>query len=154
DGEGRPGIIGVKAAAPVMFDVFNRLKLGKKFSKPEGNWTEVKTCKESGYLVGPNCNTYIRQEIPSTAENAEVCPYHQKIHLDETSGYRVNSDCYPVSDIQSINWFVLPAIEGYYYQKIHPEYKSLPMYLQGCAGEDSQKPFDFIYPKNFTKIYL
>lgn len=29
DGEGRPGIIGVKAAAPIMFDVFNRLVLVK-----------------------------------------------------------------------------------------------------------------------------
>lgn len=154
DGEGRPGIIGVKAAAPVMFDVFNRLKLGKKFSKPEGNWTEVKTCQESGYLVGPNCNYFIREKIPATAENADVCPYHQKIHLDQTSKYRVNSDCYPVTDIQSVNWFVLPPIETYYYQKIHPTYKTLPAYLEGCVGTENQRPFDFIYPKNFTQIYL
>lgn len=154
DGEGRPGIIGVKAAAPVMFDVFNRMKLGKKFQQPEGNWTEVKTCKESGFLVGANCNEFVRQKIPATAENAAVCPYHQKIHLDQTQSFRVNSDCYPISDMQTVNWFVLPAIESYYYQKIHPEYKSLPLYQKGCVGANAQKPFDFIYPKNFTKIFL
>src|SRR5690606_27562628 len=90
DGEGRPGIIGVKAAAPVMFDVFNRLKLGKTFQKPKDGWTEVKTCKESGYLVGENCPEFARTEIPASAVNAPACPYHQKIHLDKTGKFRVN----------------------------------------------------------------
>lgn len=154
DGEGRPGIIGVKAAAPVMFDVFNRLKLTKRFHKPEGNWIEVKTCKESGYLVSENCTQYLTTTVPSMAVNAEACPYHQKIHLDQTNTYRVNSDCYPISEMQDQKWFVLPPIEAYYYRKNHPTYRSLPNYLNGCVSENKEQPFEFIYPKNFTQIYL
>lgn len=154
DGEGRPGIVGVRAAAPVMFDVFNRLRLTQKFKKPEEGWIKVKTCTESGFLLSENCATYINQEIPKTAENGPVCPYHQHIHLDQSGRFRVNSDCYPVSDMITQKWFVLPAIETYYYQKIHPNYKRLPDFKEGCIPLNAEKPLDFIYPKKLTKIYL
>ena len=154
DGEGRPGIIGVKAAAPVMFDVFNRLKLTQAFQKPKNGWTEVKTCKESGYLVGENCPEFVRTEIPASAMNAEVCPYHQKIHLDKSGEFRVNNECYPVSEMVMEKRFVLPPVEAYYYRKIHPGYKPLPAFMEGCITGQPERPFEFIYPKKFTRIYL
>ncbi len=154
DGEGRPGIIGVKAAAPVMFDVFGRLKLNSKFKKPEKNWIEVKTCKESGYLLGENCAEFDRTKIPKTAENGPVCPYHQKIHLDKTKTYRVNNECYPVSEMITEKRFVLPPIEGYYYRKIHPEYQPVPDFMKGCMNYGVQNSFEFVYPKKFTQLYL
>lgn len=154
DGEGRPGIIGVKAAAPVMFDVFNRLDLKKRFRQPEEGWTEVKTCKESGYLLSPNCSHYVKQIVPKSGNNAEVCPYHRKINLDKTGNFRVNNECYSVDEMVTKSWFVLPAIQEYYYAKGHPYYRSLPSYLSNCNTSFSDKSFDFIYPKNFTKIFL
>ncbi|MBA5628185.1 penicillin-binding protein 1C [Moheibacter sp. BDHS18] len=154
DGEGRPGIIGVKAAAPVMFDVFGRLKLNSKFKQPEKNWIEVKTCKESGYLLGENCSTFNRTEIPSTAENGPVCPYHQKIHLDKTKTFRVTNECYPISEMVTENRFVLPPIEGYYFKKIHPDYQPVPNFMKGCLNYGDQNTFAFVYPKRFTNLYL
>ncbi|SMC84230.1 penicillin-binding protein 1C [Moheibacter sediminis] len=154
DGEGRPGIIGVKAAAPVMFDVFHRLDLKKRFRQPKDGWTEVKTCKESGYLLSPNCSHYIKQIVPKSGNNAEVCPYHKKINLDKTGNFRVDNECYPVDEMLSKSWFVLPAIQEYYYAKGHPYYQSLPPYLSNCNAALNEKPFDFIYPKNFIRIFL
>lgn len=154
DGEGRPGIIGVKAAAPVMFDVFGRLKLNSKFKRPEKNWIEVKTCKESGFLWGENCAEFVLTEIPKTAENGPVCPYHQKIHLDKTRTYRVNNECYPVSEMITEKRFVLPPIEGYYYRKIHPDYQPVPDFMKGCLNYGVQNSFAFVYPKKFTQLYL
>lgn len=154
DGEGRPGIIGVKAAAPIMFDMFSRLELRASFPKPKNGWATVKTCKQSGYLFGANCNEYIMQTVPKSGNHAEACMFHQKIHLDKTGSFRVNSDCYPVDEMQTRNWFVLPAIQAYYFSKGHPYYRPLPPFLVGCEVSGSDKPFDFIYPKNFTKIFL
>lgn len=154
DGEGRPGIIGVKAAAPVMFDVFSRLKSNTQFEKPAGNWIEVRTCKESGFLLGENCATFVRTTIPASAENGPVCPYHKKIHLDKTASFQVNNECYPVSEMITEKRFVLPPIEAYYYQKNHPEYKPLPAFGGNCVNPGTQKPFDFVYPRNFTRIFL
>lgn len=154
DGEGRPGIIGVKAAAPIMFDVFNRLDLKKSFQQPKNGWIEVKTCKESGYLLGPNCTHYVEQMVPKSGNNAETCPYHKKIHLDKTENFRVNNECYPVDEMVTKSWFVLPAIQEYYYVRRNPYYKSLPSYLSSCNAALNEKPFDFIYPKNFTRIFL
>jgi len=154
DGEGRPGIVGVKAAAPVMFDVFNHLKLNQQFTRPQSGWLTVKTCKQSGFLAGENCTEILEQTIPLTAENAPVCPYHQKIHLDQTGMYRVNHECYPVDEMLTETRFVLPPVETYFYRKIHPEYKPLPPFLEGCAAGSPEIPFAFIYPRKFTRIYL
>lgn len=154
DGEGRPGIIGVKAAAPIMFDVFNILNDSRDFQKPSKGWTEVKTCKESGYLLGANCESYIVQKVPKAGTNAKVCPYHQLVHLDNSQNYRVNSQCYPVDQIISQKQFIIPPIQEYYYIKNHPSYKKLPPFLDGCESAQASPTFDFIYPKNFSKFYL
>lgn len=154
DGEGRPGIVGVKAAAPIMFDIFNSLNLNSLFQKPENDWTEVKICKESGYLLGPNCTEFIRQEVPKSGNHAESCPFHQVIHLDKTKQFRVNSDCYPIAEMIESKQFVLPPIQEFYYRKNHPTYFTLPPYLPGCEQLNTKKEFDFIYPKSFTKIFL
>lgn len=154
DGEGRPGIIGVKAAAPVMFDVFNMLKLEGRFGKPKGNWVELKTCKESGFLLGKDCTHFVTRMVPAAAINAPGCPYHQKIHLDKTGKSRVNSECYPVDEMLTEKRFVLPPIEAYYYRKVHPGYNSPPSFMEGCRTGKLERPFEFIYPKKLTRIYL
>lgn len=154
DGEGRPGILGVKAAAPVMFDVFSRLKSQDRFEKPPLNWIEVETCKETGYLMGENCAESVTIEIPASAENGPVCPYHQKVHLDKTRTYRVNNECYPVTEMVMEKRFVLPPVEAYYFQKINPNYQPLPSFGENCVDPSGRKPFDFVYPKNFTRIFL
>lgn len=153
DGEGRPGIIGVKAAAPVMFDVFSILKTKKKFHEPTNGWIAVKTCKLSGYKASADCDEVLNIKVPVKAENMQSCPYHQKIHLDQTGMYRVNSDCYPVSEMRSQSWFVLPPVQEWYFRRRHLWYKKLPAFHPQCASEN-QIPFALIYPKNFTRILL
>src|SRR5690606_9297981 len=55
DGEGRPGLIGVRAAAPVMFDVFRNLPGKSWWSPPYDALDKVAICRESGYLAGDAC---------------------------------------------------------------------------------------------------
>lgn len=47
DGEGRPGLVGVQAAAPILFDVFDLLPNSDWFSKPFDEMSEISICKES-----------------------------------------------------------------------------------------------------------
>lgn len=153
DGEGRPGIIGVKAAAPILFDVFNRLPIRRKFQEPSVDWIAVKTCKISGYKAGRYCDETMQIKVPALAKNMEACPYHKQIHLDETATYRVNSDCYSVGEMKDKNWFVLPPIQEWYYQRKNPWYRKLPAFHPQCEEQNSV-PFALIYPKNFTRIFL
>ena len=48
-GEGRPELTGVGAAAPVLFDIVNRLDGGDWFPRPEAHLKEVKVCRSDGY---------------------------------------------------------------------------------------------------------
>ena len=55
DGEGRPGLIGVIAAAPVLFDIFNELDSPDWFEQPIDEMVKVPICKKKwlqslGYL--------------------------------------------------------------------------------------------------------
>ncbi len=156
DGEGRPGIIGVKAAAPILFDVFNILPDAEHwFQKPDADMIKAEVCKESGYLASVNCNHPIEQLIPQNGNRTDVCPYHKLIHLDKTKHFRVNSNCEAIDNIITKSWFILPpAVENYYKRK-NASYKYLPPYRSDCKNNsDDEKNMELIYPFKNTKIYI
>jgi len=54
DGEGRPGITGIQAAAPLFFDTVRTLPTdGKWFSKPYDELVETKVSDKSGCKARP-----------------------------------------------------------------------------------------------------
>ncbi len=153
DGEGRPGLIGVKAAAPVLFDLFKLLPAsGDWFLTPYDDLKPTVICRESGYQAGPVCPKDTIQ-VPRTATGLQPCPFHEVIHLDESGQFRVNADCYPPELMQPAPWFVLPPTEAHYYARRNPAHKPLPPYLKGC-GELADSPMELIYPKYPTRILV
>lgn len=151
-GEGRPGIVGVKAAAPVLFDVFNFLPKSSAFKIPKDQWKKVTTCAVSGFLANENCPIKKDIFIPKEAFPKQVCKFHKIIHLDESEQYRVNSNCYQIAKMKTKVWFTLPALEESYYQTKHPEYKPLPPFSPKCMSESYS--LAFIYPRQFNKMFL
>jgi len=155
DGEGRPGLTGVKCAAPLMFDIFRQLpNSGKWFPMPVQEMKVVELCVESGYKAGRYCESRKSEMIPQGSQNVQVCPYHQLIHLDKAAQYRVDSDCENIYNMQSRKWFVLPAIMERYYKLNHPNYKVLPNYKSTCLTADKDRSFTIVYPKRNSKIYV
>ena len=153
DGEGRPGLVGVQAAAPILFDVFDKLPSSKWFEKPYDELTKIPVCRKSGYRAGNYCTEIDSINVQITGLRTKPCPYHHWIHLDETEMYQVNASCYPLGKMKHTSWFVLPPLMEYYYKKQNPFYKVLPKYMKGCTSE-SKKIMDFIYPKAHTKLFL
>lgn len=155
DGEGRPGLIGATAAAPVMFDVFDFLPDTTWFRSPLDEMVRVPVCKQSGHRAGLYCPDRDSVLIPLSGMNTLPCPYHTLVHLDSTERFRVNSECAGVSEIKHVPWFVLPPVEEWYYRRNHPEYKVLPPFKPGCSsGEDELEVMDLIYPKHTARIYI
>lgn len=152
DGEGRPELTGLNAAAPVLFDVINLLPDSKWFEVPYDDLEEVKVCKKSGYLAGENC-TVIVSNIPTAGTRTKSCPYHLLIHLDPDKRYRVNSSCESVASMIHQPWFVLPPLQEFYYKNKDATYKALPSYRSDCHRE-SQSSMDFIFPKANSSVYL
>jgi penicillin-binding protein 1C len=154
DGEGRPGLIGAEAAAPVMFDIFEQLPNADWFEQPFDDMVEMEVCTKSGYRAGPGCET--RTEwVPEGGLLAPVCAYHKLIHLDQAEKYRVNSGCYEPDKMQHKYWFVLSPVEEFFYKNIHPDYIPLPPFAPECDQKILEEgSLQLIYPRAFTEIYV
>lgn len=128
-GQGAPGLIGARAAAPTLFDILNLLPPGKAwFDEPAategGEAAEV--CTLSGHLAGMHCPEREAVMLPSKAAASEPCPYHR-----EVDG----------SDV-----FILPPAMEWYYRPHHPEYE--------VPKVSDTPPMEFIYPESGAIIYL
>ena len=152
DGEGKHNLTGVTKAAPVLFDIFNKLDYPGHFETPYDDLVETKICRVTGYAAHQNC-TVIDTTYQISTARSRLCPYHTKIALDHT-GKRVNSLCTTISDLVMTSWMVLPADAAYYYAKRHPEYKPLPTYRSDCRPDKEVPVMSVIYPKKRAKIYL
>lgn len=154
DGEGRPDLTGSAIAAPLMFSIFNLLPQKKWFQLPSSDLEAIKLCKESGFKASDICDKTIIQYYPSGASRTKPCPFHKLVHLDETGNYRVNSNCYPINKMRHVPWFITTPTQEYFFRQHNLNYKPLPNYMPQCAGENTFKQIDLIYPREGFKIYV
>lgn len=154
NGEGRPGLTGITAAAPILFDLFNLTERGSWFETPYEDLSIIKVCAKSGFRAGTDCPETIEIHANLNGLRSEVCPYHQIIHLNKSGNLQVNADCAPQGEIRNEPWFVLPPAMEYFYRLKHPEYKPLPPVAPGCASNKNIPVMEFIYPTSGVKIFI
>lgn len=153
-GEGRPELTGTGMAAPLMFAVFNLLDKKSWFVKPAADMANVKVCKQSGYRASDICPDIEIKAGQRSANKAPVCTFHKIIHLDETGSYRVNSNCYSVTKMKHMAWFIASPVQEYFFRQKSIFYKSLPAYLPGCDHETTIRQMEIVYPRQDFKIYI
>lgn len=153
DGEGRPGLIGVRAAAPVLFDIFNRLPGGDWFDPPYDEMQRIPVCRLSGFRALDICDADSTW-VPETSLRAPACPWHEIVHLDANEQWQVTADCEAPERIRQQSWFVLPPLEEHYFKAKHPEYRTLPPYRADCQSSVASESMQLIYPKYPTRIYV
>lgn len=152
DGEGRPGLTGIKAAAPLLHNIL-------KLSDYQSDWLESlrppmmkkDVCIKSGMLPGPHCPTQ-QEYVVKNAEKSGVCPYHQLVRLDADGKYRVRSECFTLARSVERVVFALPSIMGHYYRKENSDYQGLPPVHPDC--QESQNPVAIIYPNSGSKVFI
>ncbi|WEK21504.1 MAG: penicillin-binding protein 1C [Candidatus Pedobacter colombiensis] len=154
DGEGRPGLTGIDAAAPVLFDVFKLLPNASWFQAPKTKLKKMRVCRQSGYKAGEYCKDVIEELVSPAGEKTALCPYHKLIHLDKTGNFRVTDACEATADMLHVPWFVLPPTMEYYYKIKNSDYKLLPPFKPGCDAEGNNYVMDMIYPKDNASIYV
>ncbi len=153
DGEGRPGLVGIQTAAPILFDIFSVLKPGKWFTPPYDEMEKVKLCRQSGCRASDICEPIDTVWIQKNGLKTEPCKYHKLIHLDASATHRVNSNCEEVSRMKHVSWFVLPPAMESYYKSKNSTYKELPPLRIDCETS-GLAGMEIIYPKQFSKIYV
>jgi penicillin-binding protein 1C len=153
DGEGRPGLVGIQTAAPIMFDLFSLLKPGKWFTPPYDEMEKASVCKQSGCRASDVCDPVSTMYIPKAGLRSEPCKYHRMIHLDVSGKYRVTSNCEDIEKMQHVSWFVLPPTMELYYKMKNSSYRELPPFRADCEMSGAGA-MEIIYPKQFSKIYV
>lgn len=153
DGEGRPGLVGVLTAAPLLFDVFDILPNSPWFAQPYDEMTLLPVCRQSGYRATELCLAD-SVWVPVAGTRAAACPFHQLVHLDPAGRWQVNSSCQEPGSMLHESWFVLPPVEEYYFKSKNPSYRPLPPFRADCATAGGSNPMQLIYPRETTKIYV
>jgi penicillin-binding protein 1C len=153
DGEGRPGLVGVQTAAPLLFDVFDKLPKSDWFEKPFDEMTAIEVCAKSGFRATAICKEKRLEFVQNSGLKTPPCPFHVLINVDKTANYQVNTSCQKLSEIKQKSWFVLPPLMDYYFKKKNPFYKSLPKFRKDCLGEIKNE-LKLLYPTEKTTIFL
>ncbi len=155
-GMGRHGLVGIKAAAPVLFDVFNKLPVSAPFSIPYDDMKEVVVCSKSGFIASGNCPEIDTVMVPLTARFKDICHFHKVYVTDTTGEYLIPEECDGKIKTKVIKRFVLTPIEEYYYKKNHPEYKGIPVRKLNCNSTKTgmSSAMEFIYPNANTKVII
>ncbi|WP_207426389.1 penicillin-binding protein 1C [Pedobacter sp. SYSU D00535] len=155
DGEGRPGLTGIDAAAPILFDIYRLLPASRSgwFKAPLAEMVEIEVCKESGFKAGEQCEHREPQLLPRSCLKSQACNFHKLIHLDASGKFQVSSDCESPSKMIHKHWFVLPPVMEYYFKTKNYSYKPLPSFRPDCQVEQPEA-MEFIYPKNNAIIYV
>lgn len=149
-GEGRPGLIGARTAAPVMFDIFNILDRGDWFAPPDMNdYITAEVCPLSGHLKGPHCPECDTLNLPRNALRSDACPYHKSVTLE--GGFRTAK---PGKDSHTEQMFILPPAMEWFYRQHHPEYVPLPPMKRNESSTDTFSPMEFIYPEDGSRILI
>lgn len=152
DGEGRPGLIGVRAAAPVLFEVAGLLPVTGKFYEPADELEKAVVCRQSGYRASSLCEPADTVKICRNGKRTGLCPFHRLIHLDASGTRRVNSTCETPYDMQPRPWFVLPPVQEWYYARSHAGYRRLPPYRQDCVTPEDM--MELIYPPQGARVFI
>lgn len=156
NGQGRPELVGVKAAAPILFDVFGKMPYSSWFEEPLDDTKEVILCRNSGYIISNNCETADTVFVPSTAVYSEVCPYHKIILTDKSGEFLIPDRCRNELEHKIESRFVLPPLQEYYFKMKHPQYLGMPTKTLGCDNLRTPitNQMEFIYPNFRTKVII
>lgn len=155
-GEGRPGLTGSTAAAPILFQLFNRLDTGPWFERPDRQMKLVETCRNDGYLANGHCDIE-KVWVPKQSHFSRTSPHNVPLHLDAAGRYRVNDACESVMRMQHANGFVLPPAQEFYFRRVRADYRAPPPFRADCvpvSAANSKAPMDFLYPNAGTRVYI
>ena len=152
DGEGRPTLTGLGAAAPILFDLVDLLPPTGWFPEPDGALVRVEVCAHSGMRAGPDCPDKRWESAPAAGLRATGCAYCRIVHTD--GALRVHAGCHPLDQIHAEPWFVLPPAMEVYVASRDASHRPLPAWRDGCAPADDVAALAIVSPKPGARIVV
>ena len=143
-------------AAPILFDVFNRLP---KAAGPR--WFDVRpselrvqrVCVDSGYAATDLCEETSWVAVPGDAAYLQADRYHRRVHLTLDGSYRVDSRCWEAGNVKSVTRMVLPARVSAVLSSRGAAGASLPPFHPRCVG-GANESLAITYPPADAKLWV
>lgn len=154
DGEGRAGLTGTNAAAPLLFDIFSLLSDRGWFDPPQSEMRLIATCTKSGQRASAHCEETDTLLVPLKGLETSQCNRHKTIHVSKDHRFRVHSQCADLASIDHVKWFVLPPVQEYYYKARNISYKPLPPFRSDCNDAQSIPSMELVYPQHNARILI
>lgn len=144
-GAPRPDLTGIKAAAPLLFDLCDLMPPSSWFGTPYDDLSFRSVCSISGHPNNSACPVDsawvpVKNHIPAK------CPFHIEVLLDPETRFQVNSDCFDPALSVKQSWFVLPPAEAWYYSRSHIDYLPLPPLHPACTPATDGGNLQLIFP--------
>ena len=156
-GEGRAGLTGHSAAAPILFDLVGALPAGGWFTPPGDGLEDIDVCARSGMRAGPQCETRRAELVPHAALDSPACSFCRLVHADAALAWQVHADCESLAAIRTVGWFVLPPALETHYRRLHANYRPPPPYRPDCRAALSgagSASLSFVYPREGAFVYV
>ncbi len=156
DGEGRPGLVGVRVAAPILFDLFRQLPADRHwFAPPNDELTRMELCTKSGLPASKYCPDKTGQLVPQTCKAVLPCPYHRLYFVTPNERFRADKTCLVGTLLEPKVFFQIPPVEAYYYQRRDPLFKAIPPLHPACVGsvQHDQSPLAIVSPLDAEVIF-
>lgn len=154
DGEGRSGLTGIHAAAPLLFDVFSILPPGRWFEMPHSELRKIATCRRSGQRLSTHCEAADTVWVGESGLRTEACRFHRTIHVSKDRQFQLHSECADLANVDHVSWFVLPPVQEHYFRAKNISYKPLPPFRSDCHVLTNAPYMDLIYPKANARILI
>lgn len=155
DGEGRPNLTGMTAAAPILFSIFDALPTGAPFQAPKSSLELVEVCAHSGLRATIQCTHRKQQLSLKDVSSSSTCPYCQQITTTKDGQFRVQASCTSLEDLHHKKVFVLPPRQEFFYRKHHPTYQGMPQYKKGCESDfTTEQNLAILFPKEKSEVYI
>ncbi len=155
DGEARPGLTGVQAAAPLMFDILDGLDTGGWFAAPNDALVDIEVCAQSGLRAGPDCAETRVASVPRAGRHGGACSHCVRIHCDVGCEHRVHAGCSTVAERVPTSWFSLPPTQEHYYARRHADHRPLPPWRADCVPDDDvQSPLAIVQPRPNARVVV
>lgn len=149
DGEGKYGLTGFEAAAPILFDVSRLLPVQIQFELAYDDLIQKEVCSITQYPAQRFCPRDT-QWVPRAPSYTLSCPHHQTLWLNEEN-QRVNRNCCKNDIRQDTALFVSPET-AFYLKKKRPELPYAAEWSKECMPEGD--PMAWIYPKKASQLIL
>ena len=156
-GEGRPGLWGSHAAAPLLFRLFPLLAdsgATRWFPRP-ANLQAVGICPETGWRRSALCPAGAFVWAPAAGRTAPLDKWHREVHLDSTGLWQVDGNCEPPHRQVVRSWLVLPPAADAYLRELHPDVvPRLPPFRSDCRETEGSDAIEILVPENGARLTL